>query len=269
MNLLRDAVIASQRARPERLTHGGLHVSDVANGCPLAVWNRIHRGLSPRFTPDALAKMQYGKLYEQSVVDAFTWQTGIEPYPPSVVIFHTDGTIDIAPADAFDREPSRYASYDDLVGHPDLAFMLAGVPVVYEIKTTALPKTGPYPPAHRSPEQLREHAYNYILQGCAYAKALRAPTFYVHVSDRATGKVREYEFDTEAEWPAFRARWDMMLAALDPSVPPLAAPPAWTISEGYEKSYLCRSCPADCVNAPPRDTSVAPLPEVLAQPAAA
>ena len=190
--------------------------------------------------------MRYGLLWEDECRRAMI-AAGENVQIPSVAIFHDDRRISIVDAEIFDADPAAYASPRDLVGHPDI-LVIRDVPVLYEVKTTALKADGRWAPRHRTIDELRAHCGNYILQGAAYAYAYGAPKFYIYVSDRGLGTDMEYEFDTAVEWPAFAARWDAMRAALNPAVEPRGMIPPWTLTYA-KKSYICTGCPATACSA--------------------
>jgi hypothetical protein len=197
-----------------------LHVADIANGCERAVWNRIHNGLESEFDDLTRKKMEYGLRYEQTVFAALE-EAGYE-------CLHGT-TID----------------YLGVVGHPDLYTYLkngADERHLIEIKTTMLFRDGYGAPQHPDRDTLRKKSTQYVLQACFYAKALRAPSFTIHVSDRGTGADRDYHFTTDEEWPAVEERLQAMRAVLDPTVEPDPNPPQWT-RNAKGVSYLCRSCP--------------------------
>jgi hypothetical protein len=218
---------ASTRDRAAEADDGALHVSDVVNGCPRAVWHRIHKGVKKDFTPQTTRKMRMGHLWETHVREAFAFA----------------GYKDIK---------SEVIALDGVTGHPDILIRAKknDRKHLIEVKTTYFFRSG-WELQIPTPESVMVRNPNYILQAYAYAKAEGADKFTVHIIDRNTGTVVDLEYQTED--PAIVSLWEarraVLGAALDPEREPEANPPQWT-RNAKGGSYLCIGCPVvSCLNA--------------------
>lgn len=241
----------------DRKDHGGLSVSDVANGCARAKWWELHHGLRKEFDGTTRKKFEYGYALEKVVQTALEAK-GYYIVPSCVVVFHPEKqfpmNVDIIPSNMYDENPGEYAKPTDIVGHPDIVVNPApgktAIPgtLLIEVKSTMLFRNGNQPPQHPDIDTLRVKNGNYVIQGVAYAKGVGAKSFAVYVSDRGTGIDKTYWFDTEREFPLFEARKAELLPALNPDAEPEPTLPAWTRS-AKGTSYLCRGCPVkSCAN---------------------
>lgn len=218
---------ASTSDRAAEVNDAALHVSDVANGCPRAVWHRIHKGVRKEFTPVTLRKMRMGHLWEDHVRAAFSFA----------------GYHDVK---------SEIISIDDVTGHPDILIKAKKNDSVHliEVKTTYFFRSG-WELQIPTPVKIQERSTNYLLQAYAYAKAEGASKFTVSIIDRNTGTMVDAEYPTDAFSGAWEARRALLEQALNPEVEPEADPPSWT-RNAKGVSYLCTGCPVlSCKNAVP------------------
>lgn len=219
--------------RKNEANDNALHVSDIANGCPRAVWHRIHKGVDKTFSPATTRKMRMGHLWEDHVRKAFE---------------HA-GYADVK---------SEIIGFDGVTGHPDVLIRAKTNEKKHliEVKTTYFFKSG-WELQIPTPESVMVRNPNYIMQAYAYAKAEGADKFTVHIIDRNTGTSVDLEYSTVE--PAISGLWEarreVMEAALDPEVEPEADPPSWT-RNAKGTSYLCYGCPVkSCLSALPQKTA--------------
>jgi len=266
---IKQAITQWLTSRPERASHGGLHVADVSNECPRYLWHRLKGTHKREYDGPTHCKFQQGLGIESFIRTALAEKFaayGWHLMPESAVVWR-GGDMVSAQGNTYIGTGAWYIlSVEDaakepvssLVGHPDMVFERAGERHVVEVKSTMWFRKGYAPIEAPSVADIRASNQNYILQGAAYAKAVGAGEFTIVVVDRSTGQFETYTFPTAEEFLPFAVRYTSIRKIQTSVQEPAPDLPPWTVSKSG-LSYLCKTCPViECtLNPAQKDMRVA------------
>lgn len=226
--MIAEYLTAGLKAVPPRKDSldGKIHVSDVANGCNLAVrHNKLYKTKSP-VPPELQMKWDLGFGCED------IWKERGEPQ------MLADGWKFIGIVD-----DEGFTSETGVVGHEDRLYERDGKRHLLEIKSTVEFHKGAYIPWLHDQKYAEEHSTHYFIQAAGYAVHHKADTASILVIHRGSGNYIEYPVDIKKYFAKYEERRLLMEKSIAAETDPEPVLPDWTINEKTGKSYLCKGCP--------------------------